>query len=100
MDKPLLACGQFVVSISDYWKYMMMEYTVSISYSVGICKMEQKSDPDGAVVDERLRVGINGLNALDASIIPKIVRGNTNAPTIMIAVKASDMIKEEWLFGK
>ena len=58
MDKPLLACGQFVVSISDYWKCVMIEYTVSFSHPVGTCKMGSKSDPD-AVVDERLRVRIN-----------------------------------------
>ena len=57
------------------------------------CKMAPDSDPM-AVVDSQLRVkGIKRLRVIDASIMPNITAGNTNAPTIMIAEKAADMIK-------
>ncbi|XP_067139595.1 glucose dehydrogenase [FAD, quinone]-like [Centruroides vittatus] len=86
-------CEHFKMLSDEYLACVARVYTCTIYHPVGTCKMGAAHDPT-AVVDLELRVkGVYGLRVVDASIMPTIISGNTNAPTIMIAEKASDMIK-------
>ena len=74
-------------SDADLWGYVR-RYASTIYHPTSTCAI-------GGVVDVELKVhGVQGLRVVDASVMPSIVRGNTNAPTIMIAEKAADMIRD------
>ena len=93
-------CGQFIdvgkPLNDDYFKCIIQFWSTTCWHLAGTCKMGPSSDPM-AVVDDRLKVyGVKGLRIVDASIMPRVTGGNTNAPTIMIAEKAVDMICEDW----
>ncbi|XP_043464751.1 glucose dehydrogenase [FAD, quinone]-like [Leptopilina heterotoma] len=94
--KPLDSCQSLEFNTYDYWLCFLKNKFTTDFHPVGTCKMG-KEDSQG-VVDSRLKVhGIQGLRVIDASVMPVVPLGNTNAPTIMIAEKGSDMIKEDWL---
>ena len=81
------------VQTYDEWLDFARHTGQTTYHVIGTCKMG--SDPM-AVVDDRLRVhGIAGLRVIDASVMPTVTSGNTNAPTIMIAEKGADMIKQD-----
>jgi choline dehydrogenase len=84
--------GPAVVSDEAFADYAR-RYGTTIFHPVGTCRM---GEGPGAVADSRLRVhGMDGLRVIDASVMPTLTTGNTNAPTIMIAEKGAAMIRED-----
>nr|XP_045594084.1 glucose dehydrogenase [FAD, quinone]-like isoform X2 [Procambarus clarkii] len=95
-DKPLPGCTGEIYGSDAYWVCYVRHMSTTFYHLAGGCKMAPASDPY-SVVDHRLRVrGVFGLRVVGAAIMPFVTNGNTNAPTIMIAEKASDMIKQDW----
>ncbi|XP_016844951.1 glucose dehydrogenase [FAD, quinone] [Nasonia vitripennis] len=89
-------CEDHEYDSDDYWECALRTFTFTIYHYSGTCKMAPENDPT-SVVNPRLQVkGIKGLRVADASIMPSIITGHTNIPTIMIGEKVADMIKEDW----
>jgi 4-pyridoxate dehydrogenase len=89
-----IAPGPDKTSDTDLDAYARATAT-TVYHPLGTCKMGPESD-DGAVVDPQLRVrGVDQLRVVDASVMPDLVGGNINAPVIMIAERAADLIRDQ-----
>ncbi len=89
-------CGSFKPFTDGYLKCIIQNWSTTVYHQSGTCKMGPSTDPL-AVVDSQLRVrGFKNLRVIDASVMPTIVGGNTNGPTIMIGEKGADMIIQSW----
>ncbi|KAK7868162.1 hypothetical protein R5R35_003036 [Gryllus longicercus] len=89
-------CEDLAFATRAFWRCALQQLAVPVFHPAGTCKMAPAHDP-GSVVDARLRVrGVHGLRVADASVMPVVPTGNTNAPAIMVGEKAAHMIKEDW----
>ena len=83
------------IETDDQIRELLRRRVDTVYHPVGTAKMGRREDVM-AVVDARLRViGLEGLRVIDASIMPTVTSGNTNAPTMMIAEKGAEMILQD-----
>ncbi|XP_046384929.1 glucose dehydrogenase [FAD, quinone]-like [Ischnura elegans] len=95
-ERPVPGCAHLSFGSDEYWRCAVRQLTLPLHHQCGTAKMGPATDKM-AVVDDSLRVhGIKNLRVVDASIIPTMVAAHLYAPVLMIAEKASDMIKTTW----
>ncbi|XP_075157070.1 glucose dehydrogenase [FAD, quinone]-like [Haematobia irritans] len=97
---PIEECDIYTYGSQEYWQCYFSYFSSTLYHPVGTIKMGNPEDKSSCVDASLLLKGVDNLRVIDASIMPYVTSGNTYAPTIMIAEKASDMIKEQWWYGE
>jgi choline dehydrogenase-like flavoprotein len=77
----------------QFWESYVRKYSITVYHPTGTCKMGKEEDQMSVVTPDTRVKGVKGLRVVDASIMPKILSGNTNIPTIAVAERAADLIK-------
>ena len=85
-DKPFPGCENQPLWTDDYWKCWIKSATFTVGHMASTCKMGPDSDPTAVVTPELKFRGIKNLRVADASIMPSLISGNTNAPTVTIFI--------------
>ncbi len=80
----------------QFWESYIKKYSVTVYHPTGTCKMGKEEDQMTVVTPDTKVKGVKGLRVIDASIIPNSMSGNTNIPTIAIAERAADLIKNNY----
>ncbi|XP_018014612.1 glucose dehydrogenase [FAD, quinone] isoform X2 [Hyalella azteca] len=96
LKKPIPGCAHLEFQSDDYWRCFVRGMANVMAHISGTCKMAPDSDPMGVVTPRLIVRGVRNLRIMDASIMPQIVSGNTNAPVIMIGERGADLIKEDY----
>ncbi|CAF1301312.1 unnamed protein product [Adineta steineri] len=86
--------NEIIDNEDKFWELYVRKYSVTNFHPVGTCKMGKEQDEMTVVTPDTKVKGVKGLRVIDASIMPSIVSGNTNIPTIAIAERAADLIKK------
>ncbi|XP_013105613.2 glucose dehydrogenase [FAD, quinone] [Stomoxys calcitrans] len=93
---PIEECDKLTFKSPEYWRCYASYFSGTCYHPTTTVRMGATTDKN-TCVDPQLKVkGVDNLRVVDASIMPYVTSGNTNAPTIMIAEKAADMIKDQW----
>ncbi|XP_073831461.1 glucose dehydrogenase [FAD, quinone]-like [Musca autumnalis] len=96
MHIPIKECDKYRFKSPEYWYCYVKYFSTTCYHQAGSVKMGSLEDGSACVDPDLLVKGVDNLRVVDASIMPYVTTGNTNAPTIMIAEKAADMVKVKW----
>lgn len=89
------ACDKYEIDSDEYWECICINMVITIYHPAGTAKMGL--NPNTSVVDSRLRVHrMKRLRVIDASVMPTLTSGNTNAPVIMVGERGADLIKVDY----